>query len=36
MIVAKMCTELFEARKLGKILPCMLVIEELQKDTNLG
>ena len=28
MIVAKMCTELFEARKLGKIPPCMLVIEE--------
>jgi hypothetical protein len=28
MIVAKLCTELFEARKIGKIPPCMLVIEE--------
>lgn len=28
MIVAKLCTELFEARKNGRIPPCMLVLEE--------
>ncbi len=28
MIVAKLCTDLFEARKLSTIPPCMLVIEE--------
>lgn len=28
MIVAKLCTELFEERKLNNVPPCMLVIEE--------
>jgi len=28
MIVSKLCTDLFEARKLNTVLPCMLVIEE--------
>ncbi len=28
MIVARLCSQLFEMRKLGKISPCMLVIEE--------
>lgn len=28
MIVSKLCTDLFEARKLGTLPPCMLVIEE--------
>lgn len=28
MIVSKLCTDLFDARKLNTVLPCMLVIEE--------
>ena len=28
MIVARLCSQLFEMRKLGKVPPCMLVIEE--------
>jgi hypothetical protein len=28
MIVSKLCTDLFEARKLGTLPPCMLVLEE--------